>query len=177
MVKKLIIESGDNMSTENNLADDFQIDNEQEYSKNDDDLIGIREQLEADKKLIEADKIAVREKLVYVNGILEAVNMGVPTSRVERFVKMSDLSKIKIDDEGQVDIKNMREALLEVAREFPEFLSSKNKASGGANPGAVGVMTKSEEYVEKVNNARRCGDQLSVIRLKREAALEGIFIQ
>jgi hypothetical protein len=74
--------------------------------------------------------------LIKANAQIQASNLGVKSNKLEYVVKMADLSKITIDDDGNPDDAAIKAAVEQVLKDVPELKDSKE--SSGFKIGADG---------------------------------------
>lgn len=111
---------------------------EAEASKNDAKAQSDRAD-EAEKKAQEAIAKA-NAVLIKANAQIQAANLGVKSNKLEYVVKMADLSKITIDDDGNPDEAAIKEAVEQVLKDVPELKDSKE--TSGFKIGADGNKDK-----------------------------------
>ena len=78
--------------------------------------------------------------LIKANAQIQAANLGVKSNKLDYVVKMADLSKITIDDDGNPDEAAIKEAVEQVLKDVPELKDSKE--STGFKIGADGNKDK-----------------------------------
>lgn len=78
--------------------------------------------------------------LIRANAQIQASNLGVKSNKLEYVVKMADLSKITIDDDGNPDEAAIKEAVEQVLKDVPELKDTKE--TSGFKIGADGNKDK-----------------------------------
>lgn len=78
--------------------------------------------------------------LIRANAQIQAANLGVKSNKLEYVVKMADLSKITIDDDGNPDEAAIKEAVEQVLKDVPELKDTKE--TSGFKIGADGNKDK-----------------------------------
>ena len=74
--------------------------------------------------------------LIKANAQIQAANLGVKSNKLDYVVKMADLTKITIDDDGNPDEAAIKAAVEQVLKDVPELKDSKE--SSGFKIGADG---------------------------------------
>lgn len=101
----------------------------------------------AEKKAQEAIAKA-NAVLIKANAQIQAANLGVKSNKLDYVVKMADLGKVTIDDDGNPDEAAIKEAVEQVLKDVPELKDSKetsgfkigadgNKDKGGDDDAAI----------------------------------------
>lgn len=78
--------------------------------------------------------------LIKANAQIQAANLGVKSNKLDYVVKMADLSKITIDDDGNPDEAAIKEAVEQVLKDVPELKDTKE--TSGFKIGADGNKDK-----------------------------------
>ena len=78
--------------------------------------------------------------MIKANAQIQASNLGVKSNKLEYVVKMADLSKITIDDDGNPDEAAIKEAVEQVLKDVPELKDTKE--TSGFKIGADGNKDK-----------------------------------
>lgn len=86
--------------------------------------------------------------LIKANAQIQAANLGVKSNKLDYVVKMADLTKITIDDDGNPDEAAIKSAVEQVLKDVPELKDTKessgfkigadgNKDTGGDNDDTI----------------------------------------
>ena len=89
--------------------------------------------------------------LIKANAQIQAANLGVKSNKLDYVVKMADLTKISIDDDGNPDEAAIKSAVEQVLKDVPELKDTKE--SSGFKIGADGDKGTGDE--EEDNKMRR----------------------
>ena len=90
--------------------------------------------------------------LIKANAQIQASNLGVKSNKLEYVVKMADLSKITIDDDGNPDDAAIKAAVEQVLKDVPELKDTK-ESSGGFKIGADGNKDKGGDSDDAIRRA------------------------
>lgn len=99
-----------------------------EASKNDAKAQAERADL-AEKQAKEAIAKA-NSMIIKANAQIQASSLGVKSNKLEYVVKMADLSKVAVDENGLPDEAAVKDAIEKVLKDIPEFKDSKENSSG-----------------------------------------------
>jgi hypothetical protein len=123
-----------------------------------------KEKERADKA--EQDKKAAidtaNQRIIKVEAKVQAIALGVKPERADYAIKLADLSKVTVDDNGAVDEKAIKSALEIVLKDLPELKGSStcggSGLGSGSNPGAGGAADPAEA-AKKLAEERNKGKQ------------------
>lgn len=98
-------------------------------------------------------------RLIRADAKVAAVGAGVKADRVEAFLRVADLSDVKVNDDGEPDGKAIAKVVSSTLADFPEFKAPKGTggASGGEHNGngqPVKPTTLEEAVRAKVSSQR-----------------------
>lgn len=83
---------------------------------------------------------AANQRLVTAEAKIQASALGANPDKISYIIKLADLSGVTVGDNGEVDIKAVKQAVEDVLKELPELKSA--GAGGfnlGGNPGSKGA--------------------------------------
>jgi ribosomal protein L16 Arg81 hydroxylase len=108
----------------------FRTDREAQREAEKNDLTALQRRVEEyERKESEILRKANR-RLVRVEAKEQAIALGVRVDRSDYAVRLADLSKVEVDENGEVDESAVREALEQILNDFPELKVASSSEDG-----------------------------------------------
>ncbi len=131
----------------------FRTDREAQREAEKNDLTALQKRVEEyERKESEILRKANR-RLVRVEAKEQAIALGVRVDRSDYAVRLADLSKVEVDENGEVDESAVREALEQILNDFPELkVASSSEDGHGFKLGSPGQKQQpgTSEQVAKI---------------------------
>ena len=112
------------------------------------------EKEEAEKRASDRERVA-NERVIRSEAKVQALEAGTKPERVSALLRLSDLSDIEVDDEGEPDAKAVRAAIDAALKEYPEFKSTHRVGGNGSNPPDDESGEVTQDQFNKMNYAQR----------------------
>jgi|BioPla2DNA2_1021312.scaffolds.fasta_scaffold23452_2 hypothetical protein len=95
-------------------------------------------------------------RLVRAEAMVQAVGLNVRPDRIDYAIRLADLSKVEVDENGQVDETAVREALEQILNDFPELKVASSSEDGHGfklgSPGQKQQLGTSEQIASIFGN-------------------------
>lgn len=95
-------------------------------------------------------------RFIRAEAMVQAINMGVDTSKLDYAIRLADLRNVQVDEEGNVDGVEIKSALQQVLTDIPELKGGQGKDEEERTGFKVGAPGS-------VDNESKIKDQLSAI--------------
>lgn len=107
--------------------------------KKKDDELSESQKLQKQIDALEIDKSAALTRAETMTRNAEAkqlaAGIGISPSRINHFIKLADISDIKVNADGTVDLDTMKTRFATLAKELPEFKGQSSNPQGGGDFG------------------------------------------
>ena len=120
----------------------------------------IEKRLQREKKKAEKEAAKIAEeakakdkRIIKHESEKVAKEIGIDDDFIEAALALADFSEIELDNNGEVDADELKEALKSVIDKYPKFLAKKEETKGfikaGAEPKTETAVDKIEEQIRK----------------------------
>lgn len=109
------------------------------------------DELIALKKLLKAKD----EKIIRQEAIKTAAEMGIDKDFIDAAVALADLTELELDNNGEVDVDELKETLKNVIDKYPRFLIKKEESESPKGFIKAGTEQKKETPASKIEEQIR----------------------
>lgn len=109
------------------------------------------DEINALKKLLKSKD----EKIIRQEAIKTAGTMGIDADFIDAAVALADLTELELDNNGEVDVDELKEALKSVIDKYPRFLAKKEEESTQKGFIKAGAEQKKETPASKIEEQIR----------------------
>ena len=121
--------------------EDFKTKREAEEAAKRNDLVHLQDKVAAFEKQESEQMRMANLRLIRSEAMVQAMGLNIRPDRVDYAIRLADLSKVAVDEQGNPDEAAIREALTQVTKDLPELTNQKDETQSGFKLGAPGQQT------------------------------------
>lgn len=121
--------------------EDFKTKREAEEAAKRNDLVHLQDKVAAFEKQESEQMRMANLRLIRSEAMVQAMGLNIRPDRVDYAIRLADLSKVTVDEQGNPDEAAIREALTQVTKDLPELTNQKDETQSGFKLGAPGQQT------------------------------------